>query len=392
MNNALKFKNILHIIDATRFGGAQKIAFEISNYSQSTNNKFHFLLINRSDRKHQMVRLLEKSGIPFVESNTYNVRQIPSFRIARFIEAWQVAIHFIKAVVKFNISLVHIHIYQFFYLIPLFQLLRIFNLRFIWTLHGDVNYSIAVRRKINKLLKKMKNKNNWVQITQVSEHINRDLSAMWVNEGINQLVIANGIDLNKLSFSAQARKTLRDQMDITEKDILIGTVGRIEHEKGIDILINAFERLSEKKNIKLVIIGDGSLFEDFQALIKSKLLGENVFLVGAKNNIPEWLSAFDVYVQSSRAEGLSLAILEALAVGLAIVATDVGGTMDLLDNGQAGILVPPDSPEELAKAIQQLVDEKETRETLASKAVEQAQKFSLNKMLESYQEIYQSIC
>ena len=117
-----------------------------------------------------------------------------------------------------------------------------------------------------------------------------------------------------------------------------------------------------------------------------------MFLVGAKNNIPEWLSAFDVYVQSSRAEGLSLAILEALAVGLAIVATDVGGTMDLLDNGQAGILVPPESPDELAKAIQQLVDEKETRETLASKAVEQAQNFSLMKMVESYQEIYQSIC
>jgi len=122
--------------------------------------------------------------------------------------------------------------------------------------------------------------------------------------------------------------------------------------KGVEEFIRAIGRVRETRpDVHGVIVGDVSLDEPLQALVHALHLEDHLTLLGRRGDMPEVFAAFDVFVLSSHDEGMSNAILEAMAMEKPVVATDVGGTCEVVRHGQSGLLVPPKDPEALAAAI-----------------------------------------
>ena len=146
---------------------------------------------------------------------------------------------------------------------------------------------------------------------------------------------------------------------------LWGSTGRLRWEKGFDVLLPAFAELRRAQpNAHLVIAGDGSDKSSLEAQATQLGLGQSVHFLGFRKDVPAILSVLDGYVLASRSEGLGTAILEALAAGLPVVATNVGGIPDSVHHERTGLLVPNENPKELAAAMHRLMEDDSLRNQL----------------------------
>ena len=163
------------------------------------------------------------------------------------------------------------------------------------------------------------------------------------------ILIPNGIDPNKYDSPLPMDNF---SWPYSENDIVIGTIGRLMPQKRIDLLLDAIALVNKKKpQIKLSILGDGPLCGTLKE--KSKMLGleKTVHFHGNQENVGAWLKKWRLFVLSSEWEGLPLVILESWAAGCPVVATEVPGTVDLINSKNDGLLVKFGSPEALAEAI-----------------------------------------
>ena len=178
---------------------------------------------------------------------------------------------------------------------------------------------------------------------------------------------------------------------------LLGTVGRMQTVKDQPTLVRAFIRALEmepqlKERIRLVLVGDGPLRKECQQLLNAAGLDQLAWLPGERNDVPEVMRGLDCFVLPSLAEGISNTILEAMASGLPVIATNVGGNADLVVAEQTGVLVPPADPESMARAIIRMAKQADTRQSMAlsgRRLVEE--KFSMNAMVASYQGTYDKL-
>lgn len=153
-------------------------------------------------------------------------------------------------------------------------------------------------------------------------------------------VIPNGIDLRAFRPDPAARATVRAELGIPEGAWVVGTAARLAPEKGQTLLVRAMLPLLGE-GLRLVIAGDGPEAGALRALAESSPNGRFVHLLGLRRDVPRLLAAFDVFALSSITEGLPLAVPEAMAAGLAVVSTAVGGIPDVIENEVTGFLVPP---------------------------------------------------
>lgn len=180
-----------------------------------------------------------------------------------------------------------------------------------------------------------------------------------------------------------------------ERVKVIGTVGRLEPVKDQPNLVHAFIRLIKqypnlKEDTRLMLVGDGSLRPEIEQLLKQAGLQELVWLAGSRDDVPELLREMDIFVLPSKAEGISNTILEAMACGLPVLATKVGGNEQLIVAGETGDLVPKENPEVLAQALYNYLSKPELIEQQARNAKQRAlEYFSLDKMVGEYQKVYQ---
>ena len=178
---------------------------------------------------------------------------------------------------------------------------------------------------------------------------------------------------------------------------IIGTVGRMEAVKDQLNLANAFIRLVNacpqgSKFLRLIMIGDGMLRKPALSLLDAAGLGDIAWLPGECDNVPELLGAMDVFVLPSLAEGISNTILEAMATGLPVVATDVGGNSEIMLHGITGLLVPRSDPDALAAAIRRYVDDPDLRRIHGAHARSRCEtEFSISTMLRNYQNLYDEL-
>lgn len=167
-------------------------------------------------------------------------------------------------------------------------------------------------------------------------------------------VIHNGIDPGSLP-AEDARARARSALGISEQTYLVGTVARLDPVKDLASLIAAVARLKPHvRSIALAIVGDGEERGTLEASARTLGLAADVHFVGYRADIRDLLPAFDLYVNSSVSEGVSLTILEAMATALPVVATRVGGTPEVVVHGETGLLVEPRSAQALAMAIDEL--------------------------------------
>jgi len=153
------------------------------------------------------------------------------------------------------------------------------------------------------------------------------------------LVIPNGIELGRFHPAPEARDRIRRELGIDPAAWVVGTVGRIAPEKNQALLVRAMAPLLGPA-LHLVIAGDGPLLPAVTALVAELGVAAFVHLLGARRDVPDVLNALDTFVLSSDTEGLPLVVLEAMATGLPVLSTRVGGVPTVLDDGETGFLVP----------------------------------------------------
>ena len=205
-------------------------------------------------------------------------------------------------------------------------------------------------------------------------------------------VIINGVDTNKFTPRKPDANLLRE-FGISENDIVIGTVGRLVEVKNFPELINTFKRLRQQhNNVRLMIVGDGPLMEDFLDLRRKLALEESVILTGRRNDIPELLRVFDVYALTSWNEGISNTLLEAMSTGLPIVASEVGGNVEIIHHGKVGYLYPSGNQKKLLESLESLIEENDTLDTFSKNArAHVINNYSMEAMLNNYSIQYSQV-
>lgn len=179
--------------------------------------------------------------------------------------------------------------------------------------------------------------------------------------------VLNGIDTDRFLVSPPVE--LRNQLKGTGGAYVIGTIGRLAPQKGFEYLIEAMQTIVEKQpNSRLVIVGDGPLESQLRDLAKSLDIENACLFLGFRTDIPELLASFDMYAQPSRWEGLSITMLEAMAAAKLIVASDIKGNRELIDNGVDGILVTPADSQALANNILSLMVDGENAKKMGENA------------------------
>ncbi len=154
-------------------------------------------------------------------------------------------------------------------------------------------------------------------------------------------LINNGIDHRVFRRDPSKRDGLRQALTLPSEAIAIGAVGRLEIEKRFDVLIDAFAGLKTRHpRAILLIVGEGTLRPELERQIAARGLGDAVRLLGLRSDVKDLHAAFDYFVQSSEREGTPNAVLEAMALETPTVATDVGGTSELMTDGVDGLLAP----------------------------------------------------
>lgn len=178
---------------------------------------------------------------------------------------------------------------------------------------------------------------------------------------------------------------------------VIGAVGRFEKVKDHPNLVRAFIRLAEtmsdaRQRLRLVMIGEGSTRPVLETLLDAAGLRHLAWLPGARDDVPELLRAMDVFALPSQAEGISNTILEAMACGLPVVATAVGGNAELVVDGETGRLVPASDPEALTLAIREFVENPEQMHTYGAAGRRRVEeRFSMAAMVVAYLQVYDAV-
>lgn len=211
-------------------------------------------------------------------------------------------------------------------------------------------------------------------------------------EGLRLFVVDNGIP--QRAHQCASSDLDKDVKGFCEsKGFIIGAIGRLSHEKGFNFLLEAVSILvKNSEDVKLVIIGEGVERERLEKLRDSLDLKERVSLPGYRPDAHKYLSFFDVFVLPSVTEGLPMTVLEAMQYEVPIIASSVGGIPDLLEGGNAGVLVQPKDSNAIAKAIGTLKIDKAYASALAKKSKEAVKvKYSSERMAAEYLGIYNTL-
>ena len=210
------------------------------------------------------------------------------------------------------------------------------------------------------------------------------------------LQVYNGVDSVRF-HPGSAEQTAAGCPFVRPAHWLVGTVGRMQTVKDQPTLAHAFIRALEidpslRQRLRLVMIGDGPLRSECQQLLDNAGLAELAWLPGERSDIPEIMRGLDCFVLPSLAEGISNTILEAMASGLPVIATDVGGNADLVAAGSSGRIVPAADSERMAVEIVRLATQPDTAQHMGHVGRELVeQKFSMNAMVAAYQGTYDKL-
>jgi glycosyltransferase involved in cell wall biosynthesis len=222
--------------------------------------------------------------------------------------------------------------------------------------------------------------------------VSADLRQHMIAEGLPPdriTVVYNGVEAGREPAPAErieAKRALGFQQD----DVLLGTVGRLDPVKELPTMIRAVAIVrASGVRCRLAIVGSGPAASALAELSQALNLGDAVGLVGYRNDIGSMLAAFDLYLNSSIHEGVSLTLLEAMAAGLPIIATRVGGNPEVVIHGQTGLLIPPRDAQALADAIRALLRSPNHRQAMGHAArARVVEQFSVDRMVRSYHQSY----
>jgi len=206
-------------------------------------------------------------------------------------------------------------------------------------------------------------------------------------------ILHNAINTEQPMPVSPERQPVRKLLELPDDSKLLVVVGRFSPEKGVDVFLDAFAELSkEEKNIHAILVGDGQEREKLETQAVALDVNERVHFVGFTKTPGDYVIDADVVVLPSRSEGIPNAVLEAMALGKPVVATAVGGVPEIIEDGISGLLVPPESPGQLAGAITRLLRDLDLYNRLVINGKKRIQEsFSINQRLAKLVTIYQEV-
>ncbi|MEG2748812.1 MAG: glycosyltransferase [Acinetobacter sp.] len=230
--------------------------------------------------------------------------------------------------------------------------------------------------------------------TNVSLSASKNFEALGAVPKHGITTVYNGINLARFHKSERSDQEMRVSLGLSDNDLMFLAVGRLHEAKDYPNLFHAIEILlkqdDEHKNIHLFVVGDGDLKPELEKLLIDKKMNNQVHLLGRRNDIPQLMSAANLFVLSSSFEGFGLVVAEAMACNTFVVGTDCGGVKEVM--GDMGILVPPRNSVDLAEALMRAIN-LPADEVIQNnmKAIEHVNKnFDLQIIVEKWLELYAS--
>ena len=206
-------------------------------------------------------------------------------------------------------------------------------------------------------------------------------------------VVVHGVSVDAVRARANERGQARSALAVGPDDVVVGTVANLRPEKGYDVLIDAAANLQlepGRATVLIVAVGQGPLEADLRARISAQGLDDRVRLLGYREDPLGVAAGFDVFTLASRHEGLPVALMEALALGLPVVATAAGGIPEMITDEVEGLLVPIDDPVALARAWRRVADDATLRARLAEGAADRAHAFAIEPAVRTIEERYRA--
>lgn len=207
----------------------------------------------------------------------------------------------------------------------------------------------------------------------------------------NSIVIPNGVDLQK--FQNLRQNQIRAKLGLKD-EFIITTVARLEKIKGVEYLIKALSNYRLRIiNYKLLIIGEGSRRQALEELSKKLGLSENIKFLGQIQNkeIPKYLAISDCFILPSLQEGFGIAVLEAQASKVPVIASNVGGISDIIEDGKTGVLIEPKDSEQIAQAVIKMFSDQNFGKVLTKNAFQKLEKYDWQNIANKVFSVYQSI-
>jgi glycosyltransferase involved in cell wall biosynthesis len=229
------------------------------------------------------------------------------------------------------------------------------------------------------------------RIVTTGEALRQELIARNRFPGERIISIPTGIDTGYFVPGNQA--AARAQLDLAPEGMIIGIVATLRSWKGHRYLLEAFAALDDKES-RLLIVGDGPMRETLAGLVDALKLRERVIMPGNQRDVLPWLQAMDIFVLPSYAnEGVPQAILQAMACGLPVISTTVGGIAEAVRDGTTGMLIEPHNAEKLRAVLQTLLQDRPLRQRLGAAAASHARaNFGRDRMLDAMEALFRTVC
>jgi L-malate glycosyltransferase len=366
----MKQPRIIHITHSLEIGGLERVVLDLARGFRS---KGHGVSLCCLDRKGELGEMAESEGFEvFSLGKKAGVDYQLPLRIRKIIKEW-------------DFDIVHTHNEAgLVYGVPAALLSGRCNI--VHTEHGKEPEYLGKKRlhAVERFL--------WSKVDHrvaVSEALRDEVCKNLKIEVERVLVIRNGIEVKKF-VHPEGRLERRKALGIDKNSFVIGNVARLVHLKNHNFLLDVFREIEkEVSNIRLVVIGGGPLLEELKEHACKLGLSNSAVFLGERIDVEDLLCVFDLFALPSFTEGISITLLEAMAAGLPVVASDVGGNPEIVENDRTGLLIPVNNVSAWVHGIKMLIEDRQKREAFSVVGRTRVrQKFSLEAMLEGYGGIY----
>jgi glycosyltransferase involved in cell wall biosynthesis len=205
-------------------------------------------------------------------------------------------------------------------------------------------------------------------------------------------VLLHGINLNEIHLLSADRTQARAALGLDPSDVVIGTVGNFTRKKNQQMMLHATALLAERvPNVRLVLVGTGPLEDNLRHLAADLGIADRTIFTGSRDDVLELLPGFDVFCLSSQFEGLSIALVEAMATGIPCVATAVGGIPEVIEDGVSGLLVPAGATAALAHTLERVLLDESLKTRLGDEGGARAMVFDIGRAARRLQALYEEM-
>lgn len=357
---------ILHLsTEKTWRGGEQQIAYLVEE-------------LNKMSLNQQMACRNSSAMEKFARKQGWITHRLPFKNTIDVYTAWGIK----KICRQEKISIIHLHT------------ARAHSLGFLSYLMGNATPMITTRRvdfppKKNPFSGGKYRFKGLKRVICVSETIRKIVLPHVKHPSLCQ-TIYSGINLSR--FNDKRSGKLRQEFSIPDNQLLIGNVAAIAPHKDYFTFVNTARQLKGSGvQAKYLIVGDGPLRGEIQAYVADQNLKEDIIFTGFRNDIPQIIPELDVFLFTSKTEGLGTSLLDAFACNVPVVATDAGGVSEIVIHEQTGLLAPVGNVAKLAYQVKRLIDDRNLRTHLIQEAARHVKLFDTCKMAIQYKQVYEQV-